>query len=59
MPGYAFPGGSSQWWEAGAVFSGTLDAFKARVLVALGVGAGLDAAALAGLFASWGGGRNL
>ena len=40
MPGYAFPGGSSQWWEAGAIFSGTLDPLKARVLVALGVGAG-------------------
>ena len=36
MPGYGFPGGSSQWWEAGALFSGTLDALKARVLVALG-----------------------
>ena len=59
MPGYAFPGGSSQWSEAGAVFSGTLDSFKARVLVALGVGAGLDARGLAEMFASWGGGRNL
>jgi len=41
-PGYAFAGGSSQWWEAGAIFSGTLDPLKARVLVALGVGAGLS-----------------
>jgi L-asparaginase len=57
LPGYAFPGGSSQWWEAGAVFSGTLDALKARVLVALGVGSGLDADALGRLFETWGGGR--
>jgi L-asparaginase len=59
MPGYAFPGGSSQWWEAGAVFSGTLDAFKARVAVALGVGSGLGPSELASMFTAWGGGRNL
>ncbi|HET8776472.1 MAG TPA: asparaginase [Candidatus Limnocylindria bacterium] len=57
LPGYAFPGGSSQWWEAGALFSGTLDALKARVLVALGLGGGLDADALGRLFEAWGGGR--
>lgn len=57
LPGYAFPGGSSQWWEGGASFSGTLDALKARVLVALGVGSGLDADALGRLFETWGGGR--
>jgi L-asparaginase len=57
LPGYAFPGGSSEWWEAGVVFSGTLAALKARVLVALGVGAGLDAAELAALCEAWGGGR--
>ena len=57
LPGYAFPGGSSEWWEAGAVFSGTLAALKARVLVALGVGAGLDAARLAAMCEAWGGGR--
>lgn len=58
LPGYAFPGGSSQWWEAGALFSGTLDALKARVAVALGVGAGLDVPGLADVFASWGGGAS-
>ena len=58
LPGYAFPGGSSQWWEAGALFSGTLDAFKARVLLALGLGAGLGPAALAAMFEHWGGGRS-
>jgi len=58
MPGYAFPGGSSQWWEAGAIFSGTLDALKARVLVALGVGAGASVEELAKLCASFGGGRS-
>ena len=55
-PGYGFAGGSSQWWEAGAVFSGTLDPLKARVLVALGVGAGLTAGDLAGICESFGGG---
>jgi L-asparaginase len=55
-PGYAFPGGSSEWWESGAVFSGSLAALKARVLVALGVGAGLDAVGLAAMCEVWGGG---
>jgi len=55
-PGYGFPGGSTTWWEAGAVFSGTLDALKARVLVALGVGAGLGRADLAEMCARYGGG---
>lgn len=58
LAGYGFPGGSSQWWEAGAIFSGSLDALKARVLVALGVGAGLDAAGLSRLALAWGGGSN-
>jgi L-asparaginase len=55
-PGYAFAGGSSQWWEAGAIFSGTLDPLKARVLVALGVGAGLSVDDLARMCTSFGGG---
>ncbi len=59
MPGYAFPGGSSQWWAAGAIFSGTLDALKARVLVALGLGAGASVEELAELCASFGGGRSV
>ncbi|MEJ7801815.1 MAG: asparaginase [Candidatus Limnocylindria bacterium] len=59
MPGYAFPGGSSQWWDAGAIFSGTLDALKARVLVALGLGAGASVEELAELCASFGGGRSV
>jgi L-asparaginase len=56
-PGYAFPGGSSRWWEAGAVFTGTLDGLKSRVLLALGLGTGLSAAELAELCTAWGGGR--
>ena len=56
LAGYGFPGGSSQWWEAGAVFSGTLDALKVRVLLTLGIGAGLDAGGLAELTEHWGGG---
>lgn len=57
LAGYAFPGGSSAWWEAGAIFSGTLHPLKCRVLLALGLGAGLDVAALAASFALFGGGR--
>ncbi|MEO7294818.1 MAG: asparaginase [Candidatus Limnocylindria bacterium] len=57
MPGYAFPGGSSQWWDAGAHFAGTLDVLKARVLLALGLGAGASLDELAVLFAAFGGGR--
>ncbi|HUF06991.1 MAG TPA: asparaginase [Candidatus Binatia bacterium] len=53
QPGYGFPGGSSQWWEAGAIFSGTLDALKARVLLALG------GPEVARVCESFGGGRNL
>jgi L-asparaginase len=56
LPGYAFPGGSSEWWESGALFSGTLDALKTRVLAALGIGAGLDAGDLAAMLESFGGG---
>jgi L-asparaginase len=56
LPGYAFPGGSSRWWEAGAIFSGTLDALKARVLVALGVGAGASRRDIAEMCRPLGGG---
>jgi L-asparaginase len=59
LPGYAFPGGSSAWWEAGAIFSGTLDPLKARVLLALGRGAGLTTAEIAAICEAWGGGANL
>jgi L-asparaginase len=57
LPGYGFPGGSSAWWEAGAIFSGTLDGLKARVLVALGRGAGCSVDDLAALCGAFGGGR--
>ncbi|HEX7171673.1 MAG TPA: asparaginase [Candidatus Limnocylindria bacterium] len=55
-PGYAFHGGSSEWWEAGAIFSGTLGGPKSRVLVSLGLGAGLGTAELAATCEAWGGG---
>ena len=55
-PGYAFSGGSSEWWEAGAIFGGTLASLKARVLVALGLGSGLDIRGLAVLCEAWNGG---
>ncbi|MDQ3689735.1 MAG: asparaginase [Chloroflexota bacterium] len=56
--GYGFPGGSSQWWDAGAIFSGTLDALKARVVVVLGLGAGASVEELAEICAGFGGGRS-
>lgn len=56
-PGYGFPGGSSQWLEAGAIFSGTLDVLKARLLLAFGLGAGLSVDELAATFLAFGGGR--
>lgn len=40
--GYAFPGGGANWIRAGAVPVGHLCALKARVALALGLGAGLD-----------------
>ena len=58
LPGYAFPGGSDRWWDAGALFTGTLDGLKARVLLALGIGAGLGSAELAALCEPFGGGRS-
>lgn len=56
LAGYGFPGGSSTWWEAGAIFSGTLDALKARLLVALGLGASLGVGELAAMCEPYGGG---
>jgi L-asparaginase len=49
--GYGFPGGGATWARAGAILAGYLGGPKARVALALGVGAGLDDAALRTLFA--------
>jgi L-asparaginase len=46
-PAYAFPGGGATWVRAGAIPVGTLCAIKARVALALGLGAGLDGAGIA------------
>ena len=43
---YAFPGGGATWVRAGALLTGHLGGPKARVALALGIGAGLDRAAL-------------
>ncbi len=48
---YAFPGGGATWVRAGALPVGHLCAVKARVGLALGLGAGLDRARLAALLA--------
>jgi L-asparaginase len=45
-PLYGFPGGGRSWAAAGAIFAGHLHPLKARVAVALGLGAGLDRAGL-------------
>ncbi len=55
--GYAFPGGGATWQRAGALLAGHLTGPKARVALALGLGAGLDRSALAELLADppgWG-----
>jgi len=39
---YAFPGGGATWVRAGAIPVGHLCATKARVALAIGIGAGLD-----------------
>jgi L-asparaginase/Glu-tRNA(Gln) amidotransferase subunit D len=48
---YAFPGGVATWVRAGAIPTGTLCAIKARVALALGLGAGLAREDLAKLLA--------
>jgi L-asparaginase len=48
---YAFPGGGATWVRAGALLTGHLGGPKARVAMALGIGAGLDRDGLAGLLA--------
>jgi L-asparaginase len=48
---YAFPGGGATWVRAGAMLAGHLGGPKARVALALGIGAGLDRDQLAALLA--------
>jgi L-asparaginase len=54
-PRYGFPGGGAWWVREGAILAGTLSAPKARVALALGLGAGLDDAGLRRLFGDAGG----
>ena len=54
---YAFPGGGATWVRAGALLAGHLSGPKARIALALGLGAGLDRGELAALLADppgWG-----
>ena len=48
---YAFPGGGATWIRAGAIPAGHLGGPKARIALAMGLGAGLDRAGLAELLA--------
>jgi L-asparaginase len=48
---YAFPGGGATWIRAGALPTGHLGGPKARIALALGIGAGLDRDGLARLLA--------
>ncbi len=48
---YGFPGGGAAWLAAGAMDCGALSGTKARVALALGLGAGLDDAGLRRLLA--------
>ncbi len=45
-PWYGFSGGGRSWQDAGAILAGTLSGPKARVALALALGAGLDRAAM-------------
>jgi len=49
--GYAFPGGGATWVRAGALLPGHLTGPKARIALALGIGAGLGRGDLAALLA--------
>jgi len=49
--GYAFPGGGATWRRAGALLAGHLTGPKARIALALGLGAGLDQEDLRSLLA--------
>jgi L-asparaginase len=49
-PAYAFPGGGADWARSGAILAGSLPALKARVLLALALGAGVEGEDLRGLF---------
>ena len=49
--GYAFPGGGATWVRAGAILPGHLSGPKARIALALGIGAGLPHADLVALLA--------
>lgn len=48
---YAFPGGGATWVRSGAILAGHLGAAKARIALAVGLGAGLAGAELAALLA--------
>jgi L-asparaginase len=48
---YAFPGGGATWIRAGAMAAGHLGGPKARIALALALGAGLDHDGLRALFA--------
>jgi L-asparaginase len=55
--GYAFPGGGATWLRAGALLAGHLSGPKARIALAVGLGAGLGRDALTALLADppgWG-----
>jgi L-asparaginase len=47
---YGFPGGGARWLAAGAISAGPLGGPKARILLALAIGAGLDVAQIRRLF---------
>ncbi len=49
-PSYGFPGGGARWMAAGVIPAGWLSGPKARIGLALGLGAGLDDTGLRGLF---------
>ncbi|MFO1539691.1 MAG: asparaginase [Chloroflexota bacterium] len=50
-PAYGFPGGGARWIAAGALPAGSLTGPKARIALALGLGAGMEPEALRALLA--------
>jgi L-asparaginase len=52
-PAYGFPGGGLDWLRSGAILGGRLNGPKARICLALALGAGLRGEALRALFEEW------
>jgi L-asparaginase len=50
---YTYDGGGQRWGESAAIIAGTLSALKARLVLSMAIGAGLDVAQMDDLFETW------